>query len=326
MKLKRLIDLQKIKKAAPLIIIVLVAAFAVFLANNYLRTRSSEIEKSLNDEASKIRTTVTVPRVDLNPGDVLNMEQVAARNVPKEYMNFDVIAPEQIDAYIGKKLIRPVRKGTPLLESYFLLYESVPFSKSIDPGSRAITIPVDEINSFSGLLRAGDHIDLFYMMKRPLEAGAGAAPGQEDTMLAPLLTNVEVRATGQTTVREVEAADRAREVGAGTRRADTRTMYSTVTIAVPAADAQRVILIQTGARIVAVLRRPDEEGNAEKKIFLSDVVDPDGKRRLKMPTGPQVDYIIGGRFKTGEYVGGDEDPGKKIEALKRFLGSMAGNQ
>lgn len=325
MNIKRFINLQKIKKALPLLIIVLIAAFAVFLANSYLKTRSSEIEKSLNDEASKVRTTVTVPRIDLNPGDVLTMEQLASRTVPKEYMNFDVISPEQIDAYIGKKIIRPVRKGTPLLESYFLLYESVPFSKSIETGSRAITIPVDEINSFSGLLRAGDHIDLFYMMKRPQEGAPSAGPQQEDTVLAPLLKNIEVRATGQTTVREVLAADRAREAGFGDRQAQAgRATYSTVTISVPAADAQKVILVQTGARIVAVLRGPDDQGDAEKRLFLSDVIDPDAKRRLQMP-GPQVDYIIGGRFRTGEYADSSDEQAKKIEAFKRLLGGAAGN-
>ncbi|MGB7193132.1 MAG: Flp pilus assembly protein CpaB [Collimonas pratensis] len=325
MNIKRFINFQKIKKALPLLIIVLIAAFAVFLANNYLKTRSSEIEKSLSDEASKVRTIVTVPRIDLNPGDVLTMEQLASRTVPKEYMNFDVISPEQIDAYIGKKIIRPVRKGTPLLESYFLMYESVPFSKSIESGSRAITIPVDEINSFSGLLRAGDHIDLFYMMKRPQEGPPSAGPQPEDTVLAPLLKNIEVRATGQTTVREVLAADRAREAGLGERQGQAgRATYSTVTISVPAADAQKVILVQTGARIVAVLRSPDDQGDAEKRLFLSDVIDPDAKRRLQMP-GPQVDYIIGGRFKTGEYADGGSDQASKLEAFKRLLGSAAGN-
>ncbi|WP_161539973.1 Flp pilus assembly protein CpaB [Glaciimonas sp. PCH181] len=329
MNIKRYINPDKIKKALPLIIIVLIAALAVFLANSYLRSRSSEIEKSLSDEASKVRTTVTVPRIDLVPGDVLTMDQLASRTVPKEYMNFDVINPDQIDAFIGKKIIRPVRKGTPLLESYFLLYESVPFSKSIEAGSRAITIPVDEINSFSGLLRAGDHIDLFYMMKRPQDVPQAPTPGpaQEDTMLAPLLENVEIRATGQTTEREVLAADRAKASGFGDKQGQAgRTTYSTVTISVPAADAQKVILIQTGARIVAVLRRPDDQDGVQKKTFLSDVIDPGARARYKIPQGPQVDYIIGGRFKTGEYIDGGDDQAKKIEALKRFLGTVGNPQ
>ncbi|MEB0013577.1 Flp pilus assembly protein CpaB [Glaciimonas sp. Gout2] len=329
MNLKRYINPDKIKKALPLIVILLIAALAVFLANSYLKSRSSEIEKSLSDEASKVRTTVTVPRMDLSPGDILTMDQLASRTVPKEYMNFDAITPEQIDAYIGKKIIRPVRKGTPLLESYFLLYESVPFSKSIDAGDRAITIPVDEINSFSGLLRAGDHIDLFYMMKRPPDGPQMPTPGpaQEDTMLAPLLENVEIRATGQTTEREVLAADRAKESGFGDRQSQPgRTTYSTVTISVPAADAQKVILVQTGARIVAVLRRPDDVDGVQKKLFLSDVLDPGAKERFKLPQGPQVDYIIGGRFKTGEYIDGGDDQAKKIEALKRFLGTVGNPQ
>ncbi|MBC7489624.1 MAG: hypothetical protein H7240_06215 [Glaciimonas sp.] len=167
MNIKSYFHPGRIKKAMPLIIILFIAALAVFLANNYLRSRSNEIEKSLSDEASKVCANITLPRIDLSPGDVLTIDQLASRMVPKEYMNFDVITPEQINTYISKRIIQPIRKGTLLLESYFLIYESVPFSKSIHPGNRAITIQVDEINSFSGLLRAGGHIDLFYMIKRP---------------------------------------------------------------------------------------------------------------------------------------------------------------
>jgi pilus assembly protein CpaB len=323
MKLKRLVNLEKLKKALPMTVILIVAALAVYLANQYLTSRSNEIEQSLQDQADKMRAKVTVPVVDLNPGDVLSMEQVAARSVPKEYMNFDVIPPENIDAYIGKKIIRPVRKGTPLLESYFLLYESVPFSKTIEAGNRAITIPVDEINSFSGLLRAGDRIDLFYLMKPPTLPLPGVP--QEDMLMAPLLENVEVRATGQTTVREVVAADQARQSGMPDQMGRGKQSYHTVTIAVSAEDAQRVILVQTGARIVAVLRRPDDNTSGQSKLYLSDVVGQPRRPKPVLPPGPEVQYIIGGRFNTGDNVSGD-DPEGKLAALKRLFGSMGANK
>lgn len=323
MKLKRLVNFEKLKKALPMTVILIVAALAVYLANQYLTNRSSEIEQGLQDQADKMRAKVTVPVVDLNPGDVLSMEQVASRSVPKEYMNFDAIPPENVEAYIGKKIIRPVRKGTPLLESYFLLYEAIPFSKTIEPGNRAITIPVDEINSFSGLLRAGDRIDLFYLMKPPTLPIPGTP--QDDMLMAPLLENVEVRATGQTTVREVVAAEQAKQSGMGDQFGKGRQSYHTITIAVSAEDAQRVILVQTGARIVAVLRRPDDNTNGQSKLYLSDVVGQPRKHKPVLPPGPEIQYIIGGRFNTGDNVTG-EDPEVRLAALKRLFGSMGANK
>lgn len=323
MKLKRLLNLEKLKKALPMVVIVLVAGLAVYLANKYLTSRSEEIEQSLLDEADRLKMKVTVPVVDLSPGEVLSMDQVAARTVPKEYMNYDAILPDNIDAYIGKKVIRPVRKGTPLLESYFLLYESVPFSKTIEPGTRAITIPVDEINSFSGMLRAGDRIDLLYLMKRPeVPSMLPAVTLQGDSVLAPLLENVVVRATGQTTVREVIAADRAAQSGMGDQQQMGRSQtYHTVTIAVSAKDAQRVILAQTGARIVAVLRRPDDNEVGQEKLYFSDVVD---QPQMPVIPPPPVDYIIGGRFNTGDQTS-DEQQARKVEMLKRLFSGMAAN-
>jgi pilus assembly protein CpaB len=159
-------------------------------------------------------------------------------------------------------------------------------------------------------------------MKRPQEGGPMGGPQLEDTMLAPLLENVEIRATGQTTVREVLAADRAQQSGFGERKGQAgRTTYSTVTISVPAVDAQRVILVQTGARIVAVLRRPDDQDGVQEKLFLSDVIDIGPPPSVHLPQGPQIDYIIGGSFKSGESVDGPEGQARKIEALKKFLGS-----
>ncbi|MBC7489498.1 MAG: hypothetical protein H7240_05420 [Glaciimonas sp.] len=51
-----------------------------------------------------------------------------------------------------------------------------------------------------------------------------------------------------------------------------------------------------------------------KKLFLSDIIDPGARARYKMRQGPQVDYIIGGRFKTGEYIDGSDKQVKKLKA------------
>lgn len=323
MKFKNPAVSQKIKKIFPFVAIIAIAVLSVVLANAYLKSRSTEIEESLSKEANKLRTRVAVPIVDLSPGDVLSADKLAARSLPKEYVNFDAIDPDGIDGFIGKKIIRPIRKGTPLLESYFLLVESIPFSKSIEPGHRAITMPIDEINSFSGMLRAGDRVDLFYIMKHNNVAKGPMGMPREDTELAPLLENVQVQATGQTTVRDITAADRAAQSGFGEQSRNMRSSYSTITISVPAIDAQRAILIQTSARIVAVLRRPDDHADGQKKLYLSDVV----KRvayEAPPATKPPVDFIIGGQFKSGDVIdgaGSGPDPMRGLAALRELMAS-----
>src|SRR3546814_15321073 len=69
-----------------------------------------------------------------------------------------------------------------------MLTENHPFSNRLGQGRRAITMPVDVINSVSGLLEPGDLIDLYvsfeYRRKR---------------ITAPLLQGVMVLATGGST-------------------------------------------------------------------------------------------------------------------------------
>src|SRR5690606_40878568 len=100
------------------------------------------------------------------------------------------------------------------------------------PGRRAIALPVDQINSVSGLLQPGDLIDLYVSFEY-----------QRRQVTAPLLQGVLVLATGRST-----------RLDDGTEGA----AFSTVTLDAAPEDVVKLVAARQGGRITAILRHPDD--------------------------------------------------------------------
>lgn len=312
-------QLQGLKKLWPLGLILVMTGLAVWTASRYLTSRTAEVEERLADQAAKSRITVVVPVRDLLAGEVIDLGVLVTRSVPREYVNQDAITQDTLDRYIGKKLTRPVSKGTPLLQSFVAAYEFKPFSTSIEAGTRAITLPVDEINSVSGMLTAGDKIDILVLTQIPLSNGSG----KTEMQLLPLLESVTVRATGTTTQRELIAQTEQGATRPGMRNGGN---YNTVTIAVPPRDAQRVVLAQQVGRIIALLRRPDDAALYGARLSSSEVFG------IKAEAPPQnlntISYIVGGSFSTGgqgirALAGQGMAGGAEGDAVKRIMAAIA---
>src|SRR3546814_11736033 len=61
----------------------------------------------------------------------------------------------------------PLRSGDPILPVHATAHEAGAFSSFLSSGRRAITMPVDAINSVSGLLQPGDLIELYVSFEYP---------------------------------------------------------------------------------------------------------------------------------------------------------------
>ena len=314
--------LQSVKKLWPIGLILVMTGLAVWAASRYLTGRTAEVEERLSDKAAKSLITVVVPVRDLQAGEELNLAVLVTRQIPSEYVNNDAVTQDTLESLIGKKLTRAVSRGTPLLRSFVASYEFKPFSMSLEAGTRAITIPVDEINSVSGMLTAGDKIDILVMTQ------AGAAPdgGKSEMQLLPLLQGVIVRATGTTTQRELIAQT---EQGSGRQSGSRSGSYNTVTIAVEPRNAQRVVLAQQMGRIIALLRRPDDAALFNERLSASDVF---GNKNAPPPKQPDtIAYIVGGSFATGSQgtlalAGQGASGGADADIMKKLIASMGRGQ
>jgi len=194
---------------------IVAGAAAVFLANKFITSRVSEHKAALDRQYTSIE--VVVPNRNLKKGAVVDQTVLAIRKVPRAFIHDDTVLPGGVGAVIGNELIHNVNKGEPLLNAHLSKVRGQGFSSLIEEGQRALTFPVDVINSVNGMLRPGDHVDLLMTLK-----------DSKEHKTLPLLLDVEVVATGA----QVDQEFRAAEV---TKR------YQTITVLLSSEDATRVL-------------------------------------------------------------------------------------
>ena len=244
---------------------LLVGGGAAFMANTYLRAQVEEIEARGKGESVKL----VVAKQDLPKGASLGADTLAVRNVPREWAHSNAVTPEQFARIERGALAYPAKRGEPVLWSQ-LEGDKVPtFSARVGPGRRAVTVPVDEISSISGLVEPGDRIDIMVTVRR------------DNRQLAfVLMQGVPVLATGTKV-----------EQGADGQNGSRRT-FTTITLDVNAEQARQVIAAREIGKITALLRAPGDRGavsasrdDAAALLGLAPPIAPVAERR-----GVQIIY------------------------------------
>lgn len=253
----------------------------VYTVDGYISEQIAGYRRSLDTGQNLIE--VVVPRRDLVRGTRLQVQDMVTRAVPQMWVHRGVVTEADYQNAAGQRLAFDIEAGKPLLWAYLESGRNPTFSGRLPEGMRALTIPVDQINAVSGLLRPNDRIDLM-LTYRP--------EGQDENRTIPLLQDVLVLATGDRTVAERDGAEPSRPQ-----------RFSTVTLQVRPDDAKRIILAQKEGGITAVLRHPDDRlPIAEKALTVNDIAglrenvrpvrrNPAVKKR---PRRKAVEFIIGG--------------------------------
>jgi pilus assembly protein CpaB len=246
---------------------------ATALSYKLLQDRLTQIE--LDAKNGQKLVAVVVAKVPLPRGTVVQGGAFAKREIPAEFVSSGAISPDQFNDVLGQKLVAPLQGGEALLSVHLELPDQA-FSATLENGNRALTTEVDEINSISGMLRPTDRIDLMATAK-----GSGADTTE---VTFPLLSNVEVLATGQVT-RPVKEENNNMEGSEGSERT-----YTTITLSVSPQDAQRIIVAKSTGKLTAVLRNPEDEKTDLLPAMNIDDVLPKKPKAAKQLA---VQYIIG---------------------------------
>lgn len=208
---------------------LLIGVLAALGARHYLNSQMAAMQ--VREPVDTVQ--VIVAKADLTRGTRLSTDNLAVRAIPRSYAHSVALTPEQYEHVAGQVLAYPVKSGEMILWG-LLEGKRVPtFSARVETGRRAMTVPVDEISSISGLLEPGDFIDLMLTFDRE---------GRKVTL--PLLQNVQVMATGQRAVDDPRSGERRH--------------YSTVTLDTTPEQAQRVIVAREAGKITALLRNPQD--------------------------------------------------------------------
>lgn len=255
----------KAKSIKLLAIALGLGVLAALLAVLYLKAREADLRARLTPDEQKV--SVVVAARDLMKGTTLELDpkKFAVRPIPREYVHNDAITYSEFEQLQGKKLVENVGKGKPLLRSF--LDDDFPrdFSDTIPLKRRAMTVQVDEVNSVTGFVRPGNHIDILVNLP------AGTAGGDSSTdMVVPVLENVEVLATGRESSEEYEEKMLLLQGGVAARPVNN---YTSITINVTPEQAALVETAQDKGDLLALLRnRQDTSGSGFSDVTPGDLL------------------------------------------------------
>ncbi|EGF33934.1 SAF domain protein [Oxalobacteraceae bacterium IMCC9480] len=203
---------------------------AALLARSFLSDQIASIEA----RGKGPTIPVVVAKGDLNKGTVLSADNVAVRQIPREFAHSASVFPDQFARIDGQPIAYGLKSGESVMWGLMEGKKVPTFSARLEAGHRAMTVPVDEINSISGLLEPGDSIDLIVTVDHG---------GKKITF--PLLQAVQVMATGQRAVDDPRTGE--------------RRQFSTVTLNTTPEQAQNVIVAREAGKITALLRNPADQ-------------------------------------------------------------------
>ena len=247
------------------------AGGAAYFANNYIQGTVSARRAEIDSQYRPLR--VVVANADLRPGTFLSGQTVAVREVPRNFLHSDAILADDWSTVAGRVLSQPVRSGEPVLQAHLARSASAGFSAQLAEGMRALTFPVDDEASISGMLAPGDRIDILF-----------TTSAANETVTLPLLLDVPVIATGIRTTTNAAYLDDKQPAR----------QYNTVTVSVSPENAARITLAQDAGKITVALRQPQDDlptriARITKRTLLND------ERVTKVAVArPRVEIILGG--------------------------------
>ncbi|MCU0758184.1 MAG: Flp pilus assembly protein CpaB [Steroidobacteraceae bacterium] len=236
-------------------------------------------------EARYALRPVLVAARDLTAGQTLVDGDLARREMPAGFLPSTTLAATDVDRALGQRLAVSLRAGDPVGEAS--LEARVPaLSRRLPEGSRAVTVPVDQVSSQAGLVRPGDRVDL--MLAEERIEGA-----ERCVVVRSLLESVHVLATGQAT-REA--------LGPGEAQVDLDTSYSTITLDVTPEQAQQLAVGLRLGELIPMLRGAGDEAPTGLEALGDGRLACRGVARgeVEMPAraAPRriaVDVLVGGR-------------------------------
>lgn len=215
---------------------IMCGGLAAWSGQRYLQQQSELLEQ----QSKQPMVERVVAAQHLYTGTVLSEMHLAIRSFPQSAVATDSVSPAQYQRLMGVVLRGDVAAGDMVLPIHTARIQSDAFSTRLAAGRRAVTMPVDQINSLAGLLRAGDLVDLYVSFDY-----------QRRKMTAPLLQGVLVLATDESTA-EMEYEPTGH--------------YATVTFDLAPEDGAKLVAARQSGIITAMLRNPHDAQLSNKGV------------------------------------------------------------
>lgn len=271
------------------VVALIFAGIAFVGAQRYLQQERSKIEVDWRERYRP--TPVVVAAAALPAGKVLSVEDLAKREMPAAYLPGGTLPVDEIATVIGQQLVIPLAAGDALSMAHLSGHGGQALASRLLKGTRAVTVPVDEVSSQAGLVRPGDQVDLLLAE----ETSEGSV---RCVTVKPLLESLTVLATGAHQVDPARGADELLQ-----RRAELGISYSTMTLDVTPEQAQQLALALRVGDLIPLLRGQGDATPVALKPRVSDspACEPVEQKKSATPTrakvaraGRSVELWVGG--------------------------------
>ena len=219
---------------ALLAVSIALGGLAAWAIDRHLEHKTLEIERIEQGQ----QVTRLVAAHTIKTGAILQLSDLATRDIPLRWADPGSIATENVTRVVGMRATAELVAGQTILNAHLELPVDTGLATRLGNGKRAVTIPVDQISSLSGMLSPGDVIDLYVSFAH-----------RGHRLTAPLLNEVPVLATGR---QQVAAAEH--RAGAGPSE------YATVTLETTPAEAVKLVAARQDGTITAVLSNRGVKG------------------------------------------------------------------
>jgi pilus assembly protein CpaB len=181
-----------------LIALMLAGGTAVLVRSWLAQRRSVEAEAAPVARPLAPQKSVLIARDEIPRGHIVKPDELVWQPWPEGDLNSGYIqaGTKPIQAFAGWVARAPIGKGEPITESKIVAPGSRGFlAAALQPGMRAVSVPVTATSGISGLVFPGDQVDI--LVSETLPTGGANGNGQAQKGAETVLHDVRVLAVDQ---------------------------------------------------------------------------------------------------------------------------------
>jgi pilus assembly protein CpaB len=190
-------------RARSLLLLTLAIVLAVgtaWLTRNLIATRLAQVTPSAETTTRKPTRSVLIARTALRRGQILRPDELIWQIWPDGALDQNYIelgGPRGPDSFAGWVVRNPIAAGEPISEEKIIAPGDRGFLAAVlNPGMRAISVPVTVTSGISGFIFPGDRVDLVLSYPVPSPAGSQADTGRSHEHKAAQTVLRDVRVIG----------------------------------------------------------------------------------------------------------------------------------
>jgi Flp pilus assembly protein CpaB len=293
-----------------ILLAVLALAIAIALVIGYTSMRQSEITRGFGEMVEVVVAKENIPEYGL-----IRAEQLTTATINKKFVQPQTIPPSLMTEVLGRSSYVNIYPGEQITLTKLIQQEGKPvLDKQLEKENRAVTIQISPHTGVGKLIRPGNRVDIMVAAKYEKDQPGGAGP-RGYVEVKTVFQNVLVLATGKAVVHSVPTrvnravlssleaefeAQRRKDLyqtgidPSTTARPDDN--YNTITVQLPLAEAEKLILIQNGfgdQALYLTLRNSAEETIVPlQTTLLEQVIGKEsalGDSKVKLPALPKYE-------------------------------------